>query len=465
MRHSTIRRHQRVSAVVAALAAAALVLAGCSSGSEGSEGPQGSQGSQGSAGTSGAADPGPTGTSDVADADGSSDKPAPSGDPVTLQFFNFTAGTDHAAQLQAIVDAFEKQNPGITIEVTNGSFDTYFTDLQTRIAGGTAPDTFELNYENFVSFAASGALLDLTKAAPDAIKPDKYYPKAYDAFNYQDVQYGLPESFSNVVLYYNKDLFDAAGVAYPTKDWTWKDEQAAAEKITNVDKGIWGDYQPFTFNEFYKTLAQNGGSFFNADGTKATFNSPEGVQAAAFLTDKVGKTMPTEAQMAGKGDDVLFKQGKIAMWHTGIWMFGLLTEEPANWDIAIEPGNVQHASHFFSNAAVVSASTAHPVEAAKWANFLASSDETVKQRLDNNWELPAVINDDLLKPYMQQHPPANKQAVFDSLDAVVVPPVTEHQQEMQDIVTLNLQKVVQKQMTVQQALDDAAEQVDALLQR
>lgn len=387
-------------------------------------------------------------------------------EPVTLQFYNFTAGTDHADQLQAIIDAFEAQNPGITIEVTNGAFETYFTDLQTRIAGGQAPDTFELNYENFVSFAASGALLDLTSAAPDVIDPAKYYPKAYNAFNYQGTQYGLPESFSNVVLYYNKDLFDEAGVSYPTKEWTWVDENAAAEKITDKAKGIWGDYQPYTFNEFYKTLAQNGGSFFSEDGTKATFNSPEGVAAAAFLTDKVGKTMPTQADMAGKGDDILFEQGQIAMWHTGIWMFGLLKDgNPANWDIEVEPGNVQHASHFFSNAAVVSASTAHPVEAAKWANFLASSDETVKQRLDNNWELPAVIDDEALKPYMAQRPPANRQAVFDSLDAVVVPPVTEHQQELQDIVTLALQQVVEGQMSVKDALDDAAQQVDALLQQ
>lgn len=462
MNQGHIRRHVRIGGIAAALAVM-LVTGACSSSEPAADS------SSGAAGDTSAAQEQSDSSTPAGDSSGDSSSESPdsgSAEPVTLQFYNFTAGTDHADQLQAIVDAFEAENPGITVEVTNGSFDTYFTDLQTRIAGGTAPDAFELNYENFVSFAASGALLDLTSAAPDAINPDKYYPKAFNAFNYKGTQYGLPESFSNVVLYYNKDLFDAAGVAYPTKDWTWADENAAAEKITDKAKGVWGDYQPYTFNEFYKTLAQNGGSFFNEDGTQATFNSPEGVAAAAFLTDKVGKTMPTQADMAGKGDDILFEQSQIAMWHTGIWMFGLLDENgPANWDIQVEPGNTQHASHFFSNAAVVSASTAHPVEAAKWANFLASSDETVKQRLDNNWELPAVIDDEALKPYMEKQPPANKQAVFDSLDAVVVPPVTEHQQELQDIVTLALQQVVEGQMSVQDALDDAAQQVDALLQQ
>jgi multiple sugar transport system substrate-binding protein len=64
---------------------------------------------------------------------------------------------------------------------------------------------------------------------------------------------------------------------------------------------------------------------------------------------------------------------------------------------------------------------------------------------------------------MAKTPPANKQAIFDSLDNVVVPPVMEQQQKMTDIVTLNLQKVVEGQMEVQEALDDAAQQVDALL--
>ena len=124
---------------------------------------------------------------------GCSTAAAPSDGPVELEFFNFTAGADHEAQLQGIVDAFEKENPNITINVQNAPYEDYFTSLKTRIAGNTAPDTFELNYENFVSFAASGALLDLETSAPDAIDKSVYFPKAYDAFNYDGVQLGLPE--------------------------------------------------------------------------------------------------------------------------------------------------------------------------------------------------------------------------------------------------------------------------------
>lgn len=388
--------------------------------------------------------------------------PAAESGPVEIEYFNFTAGADHEAKLQAIIDSFEAENPNITVKVANASFEDYFTELQTRIAGNTAPDTFELNYENFVSFAASGALLDLETAAPDAIDPDVFFPRAFDAFNYDGVQLGLPESFSVVVLYYNEALFDAAGLEYPNQEWVWADEEAAAQKITNKEAGVWGNYQPVQFFEFYKVLAQNGGEFFNDDLTEATFNTPEGVEAAQWLVGKVGNTMPSEAEMGGLGDAELFQQGKIGMWHTGIWMFGALAEMPG-WNIEVEPGNTNIASHFFANAAVASATTKHPKEAAAWLQYLASSEETVNQRLNGNWELPAVFNEELLAPYLEQTPPANRQAVFDALEGVVVPPVIERQQELQDTVTLYLQKAVLGEMTVKEALDQAVVEVNALL--
>ncbi len=393
---------------------------------------------------------------------GCSSAPA-EGEQVTIEFFNFTAGADHEAKLQTIVDAFEAENPNIKIDFQNAGYEEYFTSLKTRIAGNTAPDTFELNYENFVSFAASGALLDLEAAAPGAVDKSVYFPKAYDAFNYEGKQLGLPESFSVVVLIYNKDLFDAAGIDYPTADWTWAEEKAAAEAITDASAGIFGEYQPVQFFEFYKSLAQSGGEFFNSDMTEATFNSPAGMAAAHHLVDKVGYTMPNEAQMGGVGDDVLFQQGRIGMWHNGIWQFGNLMEIDTNWDIVVEPGNTTNASHFFANAGVASVNTPHPVEAAKWLQFLASSDVTVDQRLNGNWELPAVANEDLLAPYLSVERPANRQAVFDSLNAVVVPPVIERQQELQDIVTLYLQKAVVGEMTVEDAMNQAVLEVNALL--
>lgn len=391
--------------------------------------------------------------------------PTPTPEPVKLTYFTFSAAPDHLKDLDAIVQAFQQKHPNITIEVQTASYDQYFTKLQTAIAGGTAPDTFELNYENFVSYSSAGSLLDLTPLASGdtEFKRDIYYPRAYEVFQADGKQYGLPESFSDVLLFYNKDLFDAKGVAYPTADWTWKDELAAAQKLTDSSKKVWGDFQPIQFWEFYKVLAQNGGSFFNADKTQATFNDAKGVEAASWLIDKVGKVMPTDAQMGGQDDTALFKAGKLAMWHNGIWQFTGLKDAPFQWDVQLEPGNVTKAHHFFANAVVASATTQHPEEAWQWLRFLTSSPEAVKVRLDSSWELPAVADQSQFASYLSQTPPANRKAVFDALANIVVPPVIEQQSQMTDIVSKALEKAKLGQATVKAALDEAATQVDALL--
>ena len=109
----------------------------------------------------------------------------------------------------------------------------------------------------------------------DGIDTSIYNDMALKAFSADGVQYGVPDSFSNVVLIYNKDLFDQAGIDYPTDDWKWEDAMAAAEKIRALGDNIYGYYHPISFNEFYKTVKQNGGSLFNDDFTEFTMDTPE----------------------------------------------------------------------------------------------------------------------------------------------------------------------------------------------
>jgi len=400
---------------------------------------------------------------DSDDTESDSDDTVADDDDVVIEYFSFSAGEANLGRLEAIVAAFQEENPGIRVELPTADYESYFTALQTRIAGGDAPDAFELNYENFVSYADAGVLMDLESAAPDVVDATAYYQGAYDAFSYDGVQYGLPGSFSVVVLFYNRDLFDAAGLDYPDETWTWDDELAAAEALTDSAAGVWGDFQPVQFFEFYKVLAQNGGSFFNEDMTAATFNSPEGVEAAEWLVSKVGTVTPTVEEMGGQDDGGLFMDGKIAMWHSGIWMFTAVGESDINWDIAVEPGNVTGASHFFANGVVGSATTEHPEAVAAWLQYLASSEVMVEQRLEAGWELPAVADEALLAPYLELSPPDNRAAVFASLNSVVTPPVIVAQQQMQDIVSQALEQAVLGEMTVQEALDSAAAQVTALL--
>jgi multiple sugar transport system substrate-binding protein len=386
--------------------------------------------------------------------------PADSG-PVTITYSNYISNDGNEENLQAIVDAFEDANPDITVEVTTLPYGDYGTALQTDLAAGSVSDVFDIEYANYAQYQANGVLAPIELENAGA-----YKPSLLEAYATGGVQYALPSSFSAVVLYYNADLFDAAGLDYPTSDWTWEDEQAAAEALTDQAAGVWGDHQPVSFYEYYKALAQNGGEFLNADGTAAAFNTPEGIEAAEWLVGKSGTVMPTIEQGQGTPDfdTNLFKDGKLAMLHTGIWVFGAVADVPFNWDIAVEPGNTTQASAVFSNAVGVSATSEHVEAATKWAEFLTSSDAMVDIRLDSGWELPPISDDAKLATYLEKGTPANRQAVFDSLDGIALPPVVaKGQAEMQDILGEELIEAQAGRKTVEEALASAEERINAVI--
>ncbi|GKT33902.1 Bacterial extracellular solute-binding protein like protein, partial [Aduncisulcus paluster] len=227
----------------------------------------------------------------------------------------------------------------------------------------------------------------------------------------------------NVLMFYNKDLFDAKGLAYPDESWTWEDELAAAQELTDEEAGIWGTYSPIQFWEFYKTIEQNGGTIFNDSKTEVLIDSKENVETLTWMIDKINKyhVTPSDAQMSGQSDADLFKAGKIAMLRTGIWMFDSFSEVPFNWDIALEPGNTQKAHHFFANGVAINKDTQNAKAAYEWVKFFTSSQESAKIRVDSSWELPAVTDNALVNDYLTKTPPANRSAVFEALDTLVVP--------------------------------------------
>jgi multiple sugar transport system substrate-binding protein len=386
----------------------------------------------------------------------------------TINYFSFTAGADQIDALEHLIDVFEEENPGITVNYTTADFGSYFTKLQTDFAAGNAPDVFELNYENFVTFASRGTLLPLDDhlASSDNISEGTFYPAALQAFSRDGVQYGLPITFSTVLLFYNQDMFDAAGVSYPDESWTWNDVISAAQQLTDADNRVWGIHQPVQFWEFYKSAAQAGGGLSVSPSVQ--IDSPENREALRYLVDKVRVhgVMPTAAEMSGAGDTDLFANQQLAMIVTGIWMFDFFIENADfNWDVAVEPGGERKATHFFSNAAVVSNTTDNADAAYKWVEFLAANPETVATRIEESWELSALSLEEgeAAEAYLARAVPANREAVFESLRYAVVPPVLENQQQLTDIVNQELEAALLGQKSVEDTLAAAQQRVEELV--
>lgn len=387
---------------------------------------------------------------------------------VEVDFMTFSGSGENLQYLNQMKDEFEKENPDIEINIITVGYEDYFVNLQTKIAGGLAPDVYELNYENFVTYAKKNVLkeLDNTISAAEFDK-SQLNEKALNAFQINDNQYGLPFSFSNVVLFYNEELFDRAGIDYPSSDWKWDDSLAAAKQIRDLDSHIYGIYQPVTFWEFYKMVEQNGGSIIDEEKKEFVINSPQNIKTLEYMIDRVQESnvMPTEAQLSGMQDWDLFKSGRVGMIVTGIWAFPDFKKNiDFEWDIEVELGNTQKATHFFANGLVMNKNTDRADEAFKWMSFLSASKEAAQIRVESNWELPAITDQDILKEYTEKTPPENRQAVFESLNYLVTPPVIEQFAEMADIINQQIQAARDGLKTPTEALNKAQEQLESTIE-
>jgi len=197
----------------------------------------------------------------------------------------------------------------------------YIEKLTTAAAGNDLPemtiirasDTAEMAERNVVQPIGDEALTIIggTNLAAE-------FPEAtWTGGEYQGERYAIPLDVHPLVLYYNKDLFQQAGITMPTdRPMTREEFEAAAEALTK--DGVTG-VAVGTLDVLFETiLEQFGGTVVNEDGTEATFNSPEGVEALTYLRDLRQKYSPNTG---GEGDPelTLFLQGKAAMVIHGPW--------------------------------------------------------------------------------------------------------------------------------------------------
>lgn len=219
---------------------------------------------------------------------------------VTIKVMSFLA-IDTPEVEKKIVAEFEKENPGIKVQFDAVPLSDYMTKLQTMIAGGAPPDVASLNMENLQSFAALGALADLGPLVQkDKYDLGQYYASTLDMHSYKGKLYGLPASFSTVVLFYNKKLFDEAKVPYPDSTWNWDKMLDAAKKLT---KDTNGDGKPDQFG-YAKAwwpmyLWLNGADLFNKDRTKCALTDPAAIEGIQKMVDLwlVHKVAPTPADL------------------------------------------------------------------------------------------------------------------------------------------------------------------------
>jgi len=240
---------------------------------------------------------------------------------------------DQTAGWKGLVADFEKQHAGtkITTQVSPGN--EYLPKLLTQLAAGTPPDVLGVENTPFIQFVRKSVLENLSPFLDKdpAFKPTDFFPKLIDRYTVDGQVYGIPYDVQPMCcLFYNKGLFDEAGISYPSKDWRWDDLLQAALKLT---KGQGDRINQYGFHyadynvdhQFF--VYSNGGTIVDdvKHPTRATLDNPKTIEGVQYWADLINKQKvsphPSFFTGAGQGAGDLFSTGKLAMFLGGYWEF------------------------------------------------------------------------------------------------------------------------------------------------
>jgi multiple sugar transport system substrate-binding protein len=262
-----------------------------------------------------------------------------------------------------VIAAYENDHPDVDVKMIEASDrDDLIARLSTSFAAGTPPDLFLLNYRFYAQFAARDVLEPIEDRVDnsDVFGQGDFYEEAMNAFRFNDELTCLPQNISSLVVYYNKDLFQKAGVAEPKEGWKWDDMVAAAKKLTtdSNDDGkaeVYGLGIEASLIRIAPFVWSAGGDLVDDDEnpTHFTLDTPEAeVALERFLqlhvTDKV---TPGDEEVEAEDDETRFQNGRMAMVLSSRRSTPTFrTIQKFDWDVAALPQHEEQAGILHSDA-------------------------------------------------------------------------------------------------------------------
>jgi multiple sugar transport system substrate-binding protein len=326
---------------------------------------------------------------------------------------------------EVAIPQFEAKNPNIKINLVVVPWADFDTKMQTMIAAGTPPDVWShWGPSGFQDYVKRGLVADLTPL----IEKDKFdlsdFEKAVlDIYTVDGKIMGLPILTTGSYIFYNKDLFDAAGVKYPTTNWddtSWTYDaflekcKALTKNTDDPAKAVFGcNLAPWPNDQYVWMFGQDlypDDAYKTGFADKAFLNSDAAIKAFQARQDLVWKLhyMPDPAQVDAMGGGDIFVAGKVAMHMTGGWGFwnfgtgGVKLHEKFKWGAAAIPyGGPNRRDVVFTDPWMMSSKTAHPQEAWEFMKYLASP-EVQTQWTDLTGAPPVRIS--LEEPWYKSFP-------------------------------------------------------------
>jgi multiple sugar transport system substrate-binding protein len=290
-----------------------------------------------------------------------------------------------------IREEFEAQHPGVRVQVEQiPGHGQYAPKLLMMHVTGSVPDVIHLDASSAAVFIDNGVLRDLTPFVEGDAEFDlgAYFENVVDIARRSEALYAIPLDFTPMVMYYNKQLFDAAGVAYPQLGWDWDDFLQTAQALTVFPEGATSPQQyGFNFENvmpfWVLWLWTNGGDVLSPDGKRAGgyLDGPRTIEAVQFLVDLMTKhrVAPHPKESAAAGVD-LFRDERAAMDLKGHWMMIDYRADGLEFGVVGLPTNgVEPVTVIYEAGLAITQRAEHPDLAWEYIKFMTSKDVQIRR--------------------------------------------------------------------------------------
>lgn len=336
--------------------------------------------------------------------------------------------------LKPILEDFEKNNPEIRVDFMHIP-QNYFQKIHLLFASNTAPDVIFINNYYLPVYANAGLLEPMSA-------DDNFYRKALNALSWDNTLYAVPRDVSNLVVFYNKDLFRQKGLQYPKSDWTFRDFLTTAQKLTG--DGVFG----VSFEEdtlFYLPyLMSEGGGILSDDLSRLIIddeNSQRGLRFYANLRKKY-HVAPLREESASATMAQMFLQGKLGMQISGRWLVPKYREEAKfDWDIVAFPkGSEGSVVPMDASGWAVAKSSRHKDAAKKLVNYL-SSKESIERMTQSGLIVPARCDVAESVYFLDGQKPASARVFLNVIETSKPTPVSIDYKEILDNLNGKFEKM------------------------
>lgn len=282
--------------------------------------------------------------------------------------------------IRKIADKFEEKNPDIKINIQVVDWDNYWTMLEAGATGGSLPDTFWMHSNEIYRYGSNEMLLPLDDylAKSTEAKLENFPEGLNEIYNINGKQYAVPKDFDTIGLWYNKKMFDEAGIAYPDDTWDWNKLKEVAKQLTKADGSQYGFGAGLSNQEgYYNFIYQNGGTVIT-DDKKSGYDDPKTIEALdyyfSFVKEKLSPALTVDKERAEA-----FQNGLVAMSVFGSWNLSGFSANDyirENADVAVLPKGPDgtRATIFNGLGNAIAANTKNPDAAWKWVEYLSSKE-------------------------------------------------------------------------------------------